>query len=192
MARIGICNAMQSGNSIYQKVAAAVLFVFVLAFLLSTPSLSFSRSTSPSPREIAANSTLGFEKILTVSMKPSWPTRGLLATAAHTGLEITVPEQPYNSNDLVFSFRGSRSCRRAQPGHGSARAWLAHLDMMKYIVASGLNSTFVIEDELDWNTAIHEQMKLVSDNVRNYTKTPASDPSPFGSAWDVLWQGHCG
>ncbi|KIW78249.1 hypothetical protein Z517_08083 [Fonsecaea pedrosoi CBS 271.37] len=41
-------------------------------------------------------------------------------------------------------------------------------------------------------SGIHEQMKLVSDNVRNYTKTPASDPSPFGSAWDVLWLGHCG
>ncbi|KIW78250.1 hypothetical protein Z517_08084 [Fonsecaea pedrosoi CBS 271.37] len=96
MARIGICNAMQSGNSIYQKVAATVLFVFVLAFLLPTPSPSFSRSTSLSTREIAANSTLGvnFEKILTISMKPSWRTRGLLAAAAHTGLEITVPEPP--------------------------------------------------------------------------------------------------
>ncbi|OAP57605.1 hypothetical protein AYL99_08343 [Fonsecaea erecta] len=133
-----------------------------------------------------------FEKILAVSIKPSWRSRGLLAAASHTNLQVTIPEQPHNSDDLVSAFEALGPAGIRKPSHGSAKAWLAHLDMIKYVVASGLSSAFIIEDDLDWDTAIHEQMRLVSDNVRNFTGTPVSDPSPFGNAWDVLWLGHCG
>lgn len=78
------------------------------------------------------------------------------------------------------------------PNHGSATAWIAHLDMLKYVVANDLSSAFIVEDDIDWDTSIHAQMSLVSDNVRNFSRVGVSDPTPFGRAWDVLWLGHCG
>lgn len=45
---------------------------------------------------------------------------------------------------------------------------------------------------MDWDVSIREQMKLVSDAVRNLTKTPETQSAPYGRDWDVLWIGHCG
>ena len=53
---------------------------------------------SPSPRDTAANTTLGFQKIFALSTAPSWRTRGLQAAAAHTGIEIEIPEHPQMSS----------------------------------------------------------------------------------------------
>ncbi|RVX72769.1 hypothetical protein B0A52_04168 [Exophiala mesophila] len=138
---------------------------------------------------------MGFEKILAVSLGPSWRTRGLLAAAGHTGLSITIPEQPYNTEALIDAFGdlGSSDEKVKRPGVGSARAWLAHLDMMKYVISSGLSTAFIIEDDVDWDVRIHSQMKLVSDAVRNFTLASGEDTlAPFGNAWEVLWLGHCG
>lgn len=136
-----------------------------------------------------------FEKILAVSLRPSWRTRGLLIAAELTGLIIDIPEQPFNTDELIRAFEGidtSDKQHGIHPGHGSARAWLAHLDMMKYVVASRMSSAFIVEDDVDWDVDIHAQMKLVSDSVRAFMETPSTDSSPFGSGWDVLWLGHCG
>ncbi|KEF56793.1 uncharacterized protein A1O9_06983 [Exophiala aquamarina CBS 119918] len=143
----------------------------------------------PSPREIAANSTLGFEKILAVPLKPSWRTRGLIAAAELTGLSIEVPEQPYNTDDLIRAFEGIDNTHLQQGihlRHGSARAWLAHLDVMKYIVASGISSAFIIEDNIDWDTDIKTSLKLVSGTVRKFMQTPIASASPSGYGWDVV------
>lgn len=65
--------------------------------------------------------------------------------------------------------------------------------MIKYVVTSGLSSAFIVEDDVDWDVEIHSQMRILSDAVRNFTHTPEHDTmSPFGTAWDVLWLGHCG
>ena len=118
----------------------------------------------------------------------------MLAAAALTGLDIEVPEQPYNTDQFVHAFQqiGHGKADTSRPGYGSARAWLAHLDMMKHIIASGLTSAFVVEDDIDWDIGIRAQMRLISDNVRRHTQTPYADSSPFGHGWDVLWLGHCG
>lgn len=49
-----------------------------------------------------------------------------------------------------------------------------------------------MEDDVDWDIRIKRQIQLISDNVRNYTNVPATDPTPYGANWDVLWLGHCG
>lgn len=79
-----------------------------------------------------------------------------------------------------------------QPKRGSAKAWLAHLDLLRFVIASRFETAFIIEDDVDWDLAIRSQMSLVSMNVRNYTNAPSEDPTPFGSNWDILWLGHCG
>jgi GR25 family glycosyltransferase involved in LPS biosynthesis len=79
-----------------------------------------------------------------------------------------------------------------RPAHGSATAWFSHLDLLKYVIASGLETAFIVEDDVDWDVRIKQQVPLISDNVRNYTNVPDDDPTPYGTDWDVLWLGHCG
>lgn len=78
------------------------------------------------------------------------------------------------------------------PKHGSALAWLAHLDMIKFVVASGFTSALILEDDVDWDVDILRQMQLVSTHISELTSMDAKDESPYGSNWDILWLGHCG
>jgi hypothetical protein len=134
-----------------------------------------------------------FQKLLAVSTKPSWRTRGLLAAANLTGLDFSIPTQQHNPQELIHAFEqiGSDSGAKT-PQHGSAVSWFAHLDMVKFVVASGLTTAFIVEDDVDWDVQLLDQMRLISDNVRRFTECPDTDPNPFGSEWDVLWLGHCG
>ena len=87
---------------------------------------------------------------------------------------------------------GLGSQESKHPNRGSALAWLAHLDLIKYFSASDLDTAMIMEDDVDWDVAIKEQMPLISDAVRNFTQVDLSDPAPYGRSWDVLWLGHCG
>lgn len=78
------------------------------------------------------------------------------------------------------------------PQKGSAKAWMAHLDLLKYVIGADLESAFIVEDDVDWDVDIKAQMRLVSDGVRDYTAMEESDTTPYGDEWDVLWLGHCG
>ncbi|KAI1118176.1 glycosyltransferase family 25 protein [Nemania sp. NC0429] len=159
----------------------------------STRPLPFLPASRISPRDAAANETLGFQKILALSAGPSWRTRGLDAAAQLSGLQITVPSQPRNPPELVDAFANIGKERGATvPRPGSAMAWMAHLDLLKYVVASGLETAFIVEDDVDWDVRIKDQMKLISDNVRLYKQTLPEDTKPYGTDWDVLWLGHCG
>ncbi|KAI1104098.1 glycosyltransferase family 25 protein [Jackrogersella minutella] len=155
---------------------------------------NFHRSQSnSSPRETAANSTLGFQKLLALSTKSSWRTRGLEAAANLTGLEFTVPPQGHSSDEFVKAFQNIGAENGAKtPAYGSARAWLAHLDLLKHVIASDLETAFIVEDDVDWDVQIKKEMRLVSDNIRAYTNVKEDDPTPFGTNWDILWLGHCG
>jgi hypothetical protein len=112
------------------------------------------------------------------------------AAAKLTGIDITIPTQAHNPIEFVHAFEGIPADIR--PKHGSALAWLAHLDMVKFVVMSGFTTALIMEDDVDWDVDLLNQMRLVSDNVRNYSNTPIEDTSPFGSEWDLLWIGHCG
>lgn len=131
---------------------------------------------------------------MTLSTGPSWRTRGLEAAANLTGLDISIPPQPQNPDELVEAFEriGSDNENTKTPKHGTAKAWMAHLDLLKFIIASEYETAFIIEDDVDWDLELKAQMRLASQNVRAYTNTSHDDPSPFGSNWDVIWLGHCG
>lgn len=60
------------------------------------------------------------------------------------------------------------------------------------MIASGFETAFIVEDDVDWDVRIKAEMRLVSDNVRAYMGVAEDDPTPFGTDWDVLWLGHCG
>jgi hypothetical protein len=131
--------------------------------------------------------------LIALSAKPSWRTRGLHSAAKLTGLHFTIPPQPQNSDDFVHAFQTLGANEgKSTPQLGSAKAWLAHLDLLKYVVATAATTAFIVEDDVDWDVRLKDQMRLISDNVRNFTNVPDHDTSPFGNDWDVLWLGHCG
>ncbi|KAH7016205.1 uncharacterized protein B0I36DRAFT_377831 [Microdochium trichocladiopsis] len=158
----------------------------------------------------AANATLGFENLLVLSNRPSWRTRGVQAAANLTGLEFTIPPQPPNSKATVEAFMSiSPEGEKSRPALGSATAWLAHIDLLKHILSSDLETAFIVEDDVDWDVRIKNQLRLVSDNVRafrrrkinltdevvvqdNDAESDPNDNTPYGTDWDVLWLGHCG
>jgi hypothetical protein len=134
-----------------------------------------------------------FERILALSQKPSWRTRGLQAAANLTGLDVTIPAQPYISPEVAKAFEKIGEGEGKTPvNYGSTIAWLAHLDIIRYVILSGFSTAFIIEDDVDWDVRIKDQIKLVSDNVRKFLKISDTDLNPYGTDWDVLWIGHCG
>ena len=145
-----------------------------------------------SPRGMAANNTLGFQKLLALAKGPSWRSRGLEAAAKITNLTIEIPIQSSYTEELVHAFMEIGPQESKHPGRGSALAWLAHLDLIKFFIASDLDTAMIMEDDVDWDIAIKEQMSLLSDAVRNFSQVDPNDPAPYGRSWDILWPGHCG
>ncbi|CAI7618362.1 uncharacterized protein N7487_001099 [Penicillium crustosum] len=145
----------------------------------------------PHPEESAGNETLG---ILALSHSESWRTRGLVAAARLTGLQITIPPQPPTHPDLINAFArlGPHEQEKDHPTPGGSRAWLAHLDLIKFAYQSNFQTTLIIEDDVDWDVSVRTQMKNIASAVRSLTKTAQDERWPYGCGWDVLWIGHCG
>ena len=80
------------------------------------------------------------------------------------------------------------------PQHGSALAWIAHLDLLKHILQSQYTTAFIMEDDADWDVELRSEIMLpLADGVRTFTNAMDDDQStPYGGNWDVLWLGHCG
>jgi hypothetical protein len=184
------------GLSLFMSALICTTFVFLEPFW--SPLIGSSQhvllSKAILPRDEAANSTLGLQKILVLSTGSSWRTRGLKAAASYTGLDVEIPDHPLITAEFVqaFSNIGDEETVAAFPAPGSALAWLSHLDLLKYIVQSGLETALIFEDDVDWDVAVKDQIRLMSDAVRNFTKVASSDPSPYCRNWDILWIGHCG
>jgi len=175
------------------RIAAAIFLVATTCFYFF-PTAPPQEPLAPPVAAYSAvgNGTLGFEKILVVSSRPSWRTRGLQAAGNFTGLDITTTEQPLILDEVIIAFQNLGSESGSRPPYGSAKAWLAHIDIMKYVVASGLESALVIEDDVDWDITIHKQMALFSEHLRFFTNSSNGDSSSYGAAWDIIWIGHCG
>ncbi|ETI27693.1 hypothetical protein G647_00142 [Cladophialophora carrionii CBS 160.54] len=134
-----------------------------------------------------------FQKLLVLSTGDSWRIRGLKAAASLMGLDLTIPIQPPNPQELITAFEHiGKDSGKPTPAHGSATAWLAHVDLLKFVIASGFETAFIVEDDVDFDVRLKAQIRLISDNVREFVETPDHDPRPYGDNWDVLWLGHCG
>lgn len=113
-------------------------------------------------------------------------------------------------DDELHVFMQHKSKTGESPRPGSARAWIAHLDALKHIVAHNITTALILEDDADWDVRIRQQLAphaaipslvreiLADDNVA--ADTPAFSPSnssspisntPFSLAYDILWLGHC-
>ena len=105
-------------------------------------------------------------------------------------IEISI--QSSFTDEFVSAFMDLGPQASKRPNRGSALAWLAHLDMIKYFISSNLDTAMIMEDDVDWDVAIREQMPLISDAVRTFSQVDLSDSAPYGRSWDGLWFGPCG
>ncbi|KUJ13305.1 uncharacterized protein LY89DRAFT_687467 [Mollisia scopiformis] len=182
-------------NRLKYGIGLTIFIILTYLYLFpSSPVLRIlSRPQTPSPHHTtASNSTLGFQKILVLSTRPSWRTRGLHAAAAHTNLDLTIPNQALPTDELITAFQSLGPSSVKHPLRGEAFNWLAHLDLMKLIAAQDYTTALILEDDVDWDVSIKEQMKLLSDAVREFTYAAPEEEGPYGERWDVLWLGHCG
>ncbi|KAK8065396.1 glycosyltransferase family 25 protein [Apiospora hydei] len=135
-----------------------------------------------------------FDAILALSKGggQSWRVQGLQAAAKLSGLNISVPPQPTWLPEMVEAFAALSPEGVPKPEPGSAAAWLAHIDLLKYVLQSQLNSALIVEDDVDWDVHIKDQMSNIAEAVRQQTHAPHEQTNPYGSKWDILWIGHCG
>ncbi|KAF2088096.1 glycosyltransferase family 25 protein [Saccharata proteae CBS 121410] len=170
--------------------AFALLSFTIFALLLWSRGSHTSISFVPQAvRDGTENATLGFETILAVSNVKSWRSDGLQRAAWRTGMRVSIPPQSRPTEDEINEFLG-----RSHSGtlnYGSAVAWLAHLQVLE--MAANHSSTLIMEDDSDWDVAIHSQTAAIAASVRDLTHpTKPADEWPYGENWDVLWLGHCG
>ncbi|KAL4748436.1 hypothetical protein BDW72DRAFT_214817 [Aspergillus terricola var. indicus] len=171
---------------------AGALILFAFLHILQGPEVS--PTSAFSPRDNAGNNTIGFQQIFALSQRPSWRTRGLDAAANLTGLQITIPPQPPVDDRLAEAFANIQGdlWETQHPSPGASKAWLAHLDLLKHVYQSEIETALILEDDVDWDIALRSQMMNISMAVRNLTRAPETDRSPYSLEWDVLWLGHCG
>ncbi|KXJ86585.1 hypothetical protein Micbo1qcDRAFT_179839 [Microdochium bolleyi] len=146
------------------------------------------------PREQVANATLGTSQdnsMLAGGLEASWLQRSRQVSTSPS-------RHPPVSQVMIETFQHMGPPGKAtRPEQGSAAAWLAHIDILRHVVSSDLESALIVEDDVDWDLRIKHQMQLISDNIREFTRAgdDPADTTPYGSAstgWDVLWIGHCG
>jgi GR25 family glycosyltransferase involved in LPS biosynthesis len=109
----------------------------------------------------------------------------------YTGLQIEVIEPARPDTEIIDDFLALSVDMVAKPDRGSTLAWLGHLAVLQDMVSSGIETALILEDDVDFDVTIKSQMLKLSAAAQQFTNT-SQDTSPYGSAWDVLWLGHCG
>ncbi|KAK3669202.1 hypothetical protein LTR78_010916 [Recurvomyces mirabilis] len=130
----------------------------------------------------AGNSTLGFEAILVLSQGTEWRIQGMRAAARVSGIEFQVPAQPNWPEQFIRAFKKFCSVE----AHGAAVGWLGHMELLKLVVQSVCSSALILEDDMDWDTEIRNQTRLIAAAVRALTNEEDNAQAPYGSGWDVL------
>ena len=77
-----------------------------------------------------------------------------MAAAKLTNIHVKFPPQPLWSKELADAFEALGDDKSKKPPPGSALAWLAHIDMLKFIIQSELTTALVLEDDADWDVNI--------------------------------------
>ncbi|KAF2685120.1 glycosyltransferase family 25 protein [Lentithecium fluviatile CBS 122367] len=142
-----------------------------------------------------------FGAITAVSHSRSPRIKGLLWAANLTGIDITIPEQPFWTEGDLETFR---SGNKSQITKGSALAWLGHLNALRWFLSTSHETALIIEDDVDWNIALRKlQIQRAESAFSSVMFSPISsspharrrsDPNSWSSSrgWELLWLGHCG
>ena len=147
----------------------------------------------------AANSTMGFEKIIVINLPSRADRRDRMSVlAAHTGIEIEYSD----------GLRGEQVDNKAMPPHwkssmsdGNKGSYRSHVNALRKVVENRYRTAIIMEDDLDWDLSIKEQLLLFAQQLPSIPQSqfvPLSRASkhetphaPYGLDWDIMWLGTC-
>lgn len=109
----------------------------------------------------------------------------LLSSASSLDFTLVDGVLPANINPNYLPAGNYRPDNTFSHG-GQLGCWRSHMDVMREIVASNVQSALVLEADVDWDVRIKAQLAAVSAHLPNTTAT-----APYGLDWDVMWLGHC-
>jgi hypothetical protein len=114
--------------------AAVMALTLIYLFHPSSHTTSFSTAhlQQPPSSPIPANSTLGFGAILAISHTSSPRRESLLWAANLTDMEIVIPQQ---KEWQVSDVEGLKAKEGSSLSTGSAKAWLGHLEALRWYVS---------------------------------------------------------
>jgi hypothetical protein len=177
--------------SIFARYAGLVLLSVCISSLAS---VYFIRAFLANPQlhndntlNAITNSTLGFDKIYSISLPRHWHKHDAqLLAARYTGLDIT-PVEGVLYDDIP---RTEYPLGWHDPFPGSIGCWRAHLNVLAEIVASGVGSALILEDDADWDVSLKPQLQEFARGALAIQST-TTKTSPYGDDWDLLQIGGC-
>jgi hypothetical protein len=89
----------------------------------------------------------------------------------YTGLEIEVIEPARSDTEMIEDFLALGPEMTAKPDRGSTLAWLGHLAVLQNMVASGVATALIVEDDVDFDIMIKSQMRKLATAVQHFTNT---------------------
>ncbi|KAI9840909.1 MAG: hypothetical protein M1837_001236 [Sclerophora amabilis] len=142
-----------------------------------------------------ANETLGFEKIFVINLPARTDKRDALTLAASlTHMKLTFLPAVYGPD--VPDKAVPMGTNRTLLWETNLGSWRSHMNALREVVENGYSSALILEDDMDWDVNIHSQLRSLAVGTQYVTSTMqphrTAISSPYGSAWDLLWVGHCG
>ena len=116
-----------------------------------------------------------FGTILALSQGTQWRIDGMRAAAHVSGIELQVPAQPGWPKQFIQAFRESGPIE----AHGAAVGWLGHMELLKLVLQSGCSSALILKDDMDWDTEIRNQTRLIAAAVRALTNEEDNGQAPY-------------
>ncbi|KAM4065909.1 glycosyltransferase family 25 (LPS biosynthesis protein) [Hirsutella rhossiliensis] len=169
-----------------------VAFFFVILILHNSRRLAASGSLLQFPTKVKApetqgqdrllddiyNSTLGFEKIMVVSLPSRTDRRdGMVLQSALTHMSI----------DFIDGLSGSAVPEKAIPkienmGHivdAELGSWRGHMNAIQEVIRQNLSSALIMEDDADWDIRLKEQLRGVALATRALTQPLIGYPDAY-------------
>jgi GR25 family glycosyltransferase involved in LPS biosynthesis len=136
------------------------------------------------------NRTLGFERVFVIGMPKRSDKRDRITVASSlTGFDVTFV--PGVAPEDVAKQAAPPTWDYDQQTFGALGAWRAHMNVMQQIVADGITSALIFEDDADWDVTFKSQLEQFARGIHEISRSASTANSPYGSDWDLLWPGHC-
>ena len=158
------------------------------------------------------NATLGFERVFIINLPTRSDTRDLWTLAGH----LTNVSVEFRNGVTDVHAKARPPGAEKFTNMPALGAWRANMDILQEMVAKGISSALIMEDDTDCDIRIKSQLETFARASRLLLQ-PGGDPlqsfeedisklkrldslrkeptsSPYGDLdqWDVLWLGHLG
>ncbi|XP_044717518.1 glycosyltransferase family 25 [Hirsutella rhossiliensis] len=191
--------ALKGGLAIIAlRVIIAYLSTDALSLISQAANISTIRHARPvhAPSHLprTANRTLGFERVIAISLPERSDKRDALdLMASLTEFDIDWEDGVKASSIAEKAVPYGISLDRAKENF--LGSWRGHMNIIRRIVETGISSALILEDDVDWDVHLKSQLSNIAQGTRHVLGESASSfppDSPYGDGWDVLWLGHCG